>query len=906
MALPGTMSQASVIYTVFRMHRISLYIITFISFLNVKGQDSLFQEAEYQFKLAKYQEAFDIFKEAGEGYYKVEKFEDYVLSNIKMALCFSRLAAYQQSIELSKNTLEFVNEVLPNDSYLKAETLRVQGDALLNLGRNAQAQEKLLLSEELYPENAEAEKAEAFNLLGVIYWNNANKDLSLQYHNQSLEIRKNVIGIESLEVADSYNNIGLIYLEEDGLQAGIYFTRALNIYEDILGTIHPKVAFTLINLARARSNQGINTQAVELIQRVQQIWENLYNDDHPNKSFTTSTLGQIYENEGDYDQALHFQELALKQYIKLFGDKHPEVANTYFLMAGIYQKTENYKTAVSYYQQAIFANLPDQYRAGDLSDPVLNNYLNPDYLLSAMLGKAKALEALHFEKTLKAKHLKAAIRTYSIADSLVSEIRRIRVTERDKIRLADISRLIYKNGIRLSLILGDQPFHSSKYNEWAFRFCERSKSSVLLEAIQETKAKSYSGIPENIISYEDSLKSELAFYQQKIAAGENTNENKTALFNYQQAYRDHIRQLEGEYPKYYSLKYESPQLDIDVLQQNLPVNSVLLSYYDAEDTIYQFILSKDRLRVESKKKSSTANRSINALRNSIKYQVDDSFDQISREMYTLLIPQLPRNINQLILIPDGILNTIPFETLINPESSNYLIEEFAISYDYSANLLLNRSEQDFEESSKEVLLLAPVDFSECSIELSPLPGTEAELREIKLLFNSNDWKVHPYLKKDASEEFIKSNGLDRFRYMHFATHGLVNESQPELSQIFLFPNDNEDGSLYSGDIYNLKINAELVSLSACETGLGQVVKGEGIVGLSRALLYAGAQNLMVSLWQVSDNSTAELMIEFYRQHLFYDHVRSFSEALRQAKIQMIRSDTYYKPYFWAPFILVGS
>ena len=158
--------------------------------------------------------------------------------------------------------------------------------------------------------------------------------------------------------------------------------------------------------------------------------------------------------------------------------------------------------------------------------------------------------------------------------------------------------------------------------------------------------------------------------------------------------------------------------------------------------------------------------------------------------------------------------------------------------------------------------------------------------------------------KEASEALMKDPEISSYKYVHFATHGQVNESKPELSRIFLSPTDGEDGSLYTGEIYNLKINADLVTLSACETGLGKIAKGEGIVGLSRALQYAGANNLVVSLWQVADESTSQLMIKFYDQHLHNDY-EGYNRALRAAKLSLLNSEEYQSPYYWAPFILVG-
>jgi len=163
------------------------------------------------------------------------------------------------------------------------------------------------------------------------------------------------------------------------------------------------------------------------------------------------------------------------------------------------------------------------------------------------------------------------------------------------------------------------------------------------------------------------------------------------------------------------------------------------------------------------------------------------------------------------------------------------------------------------------------------------------------------------LHQSANEQFIKSGGLEKYKVLHFATHGFVNSEKPELSGILLAQDSigNQDGILYSGEIYNLKLNADLVVLSACETGLGKINKGEGIIGLTRALLYAGSKNIIVSLWQVSDESTSDLMIDFYN-NLLNTKNKSFSDPLRKAKLKMISEGKFAHPFYWSPFILVGE
>jgi CHAT domain-containing protein len=134
---------------------------------------------------------------------------------------------------------------------------------------------------------------------------------------------------------------------------------------------------------------------------------------------------------------------------------------------------------------------------------------------------------------------------------------------------------------------------------------------------------------------------------------------------------------------------------------------------------------------------------------------------------------------------------------------------------------------------------------------------------------------------------------------------VVDEFNPDLSRIFLQPDkEQEDGNLFAGEIYNLELNANLVTLSACQTGTGKVLKGEGVIGLSRALVYAGAKNMLVSFWNVADESTAVLMKDFY-QHMLTNGDTNYSIDLRQAKIKLLETEKYWAPFYWAPFVLIG-
>ena len=197
------------------------------------------------------------------------------------------------------------------------------------------------------------------------------------------------------------------------------------------------------------------------------------------------------------------------------------------------------------------------------------------------------------------------------------------------------------------------------------------------------------------------------------------------------------------------------------------------------------------------------------------------------------------------------------------------------------------------------------EYVERGFSLTRLPFARDEVLGIGNLYPAAQRQV--YLGEDASEETVKSEKLDAYRYIHFASHGFIDESHPERSGILFSrsPHSPEDGVLQMGEIMRLKLNADMVTLSACSTGLGKLVSGEGALGLTRAFFYAGAQNVTVSLWNVNDSATATLMKSFYRN---LNRGLPKSAALRQAKLSLLRGENplWHHPYFWAAFVLVGE
>jgi CHAT domain-containing protein len=201
---------------------------------------------------------------------------------------------------------------------------------------------------------------------------------------------------------------------------------------------------------------------------------------------------------------------------------------------------------------------------------------------------------------------------------------------------------------------------------------------------------------------------------------------------------------------------------------------------------------------------------------------------------------------------------------------------------------------------------APVG-NNAGLPLARLLGTRAEAQQITALAKQAGGVADTWLDFDANEANINTRDLKKYRVVHIATHGLLNADRPQFTGVVLslLGNKTGDGFLRSDEIFNLSLGRPLVMLSACETGLGREKRGEGVIGLTRAFMYAGAPTVGVSLWSVADNSTALLMTDFYKSYLGPTKP-SPTAAMRSAQRAMIAGKKYSAPFYWSPFVLNGE
>jgi CHAT domain-containing protein len=283
-------------------------------------------------------------------------------------------------------------------------------------------------------------------------------------------------------------------------------------------------------------------------------------------------------------------------------------------------------------------------------------------------------------------------------------------------------------------------------------------------------------------------------------------------------------------------------------------------------------------------------------------------------LFTRLFGDLSRHIipgQRLVIVPDGLLHYLPFEALIR--DGRYLVEDNEISYNSSASMLnlWQDSGRRVDSDRRELLAVGDPIFQPKATaglkqanRLAPLPRTRDEVEYITSLFPPGARKV--LLGAEATERAFKGESLRRYRRLHFATHSLIDEQSASRSAVVLSPDDDalEDGLLEVGEVSGLDLDCDLVVLSACQTGRGRLFSGEGIVGLSRAFLYAGARSVIMSLWNVSDLSTGQLMKDFYRN---LTSGLSNAAALREAKLRMVGGGKQTRhPYYWSCFVMVGK
>ena len=541
-------------------------------------------------------------------------------------------------------------------------------------------------------------------------------------------------------------------------------------------------------------------------------------------------------------------------------------------------------------------------------------------------------------------HLDAAIAAAEQAAVLTEDQRQHLTGEHARLEIGFEAFQIYRLLLSLEVRLPE-----SRRVDAAFVTMEKARARAHLDAAARTEANLSGPVGEvspvllqNKAEAEERLRrltQELASGRDEASRAEIVERHKNALW----ALEDVKEEIEQQNPLIARIRLPRPATVREVQAELLDDQTLLVSYFVGEERVVALAVGKKEARLAVLKPSSEQlSDTVRQFRwdELLQPELDPSqVRRTARKIYGQVLgpfDDLVKSHRRLRVIPHGNLASLPFEALVDPRGK-FVVESHDVSYSLSATLGLElararpparsgrrrfvgmgdpvydwasfragKSESGAAAAGRGLALWATARKltdrpGQRSLGLERLPGTAKELRAIARLFGSNQ-KL--YLRDQASEENVKAGALGNASIVHIASHGLLEPHYQALA-LTLNPSSNEDGFLLHGEIAELKLDADLVVLSACETGNTQMRSTEPIAGLALALRNAGARRVVVSLWPVDDAATARLMTDFYRPLAAADSGADFAAALSQAKRAMIAAGPKH-PFYWAPFVLVGD
>jgi len=492
---------------------------------------------------------------------------------------------------------------------------------------------------------------------------------------------------------------------------------------------------------------------------------------------------------------------------------------------------------------------------------------------------------------------------------------------------------IYNDFINLLYKLHKQK-PSKGYDRLCFFYIEKATARTFLENLQENKNLFNKNLNPELKEEITDVTYKISQFQTKLIKLGDKKKKQTIidqLLMHEDKYQLLKEKIKRENPQYAQFAYHEPRT-LENIQSMLPdKKTAIIEYFIYKQNAFIVLISNKNFTIHKLHFSNIKQKRISYYIRLLSQNKNKEFPGIAagKKLFKELLGQVSDNIkkiNRLIIIPHGQLHYFPFESLVFPRGKlegKFIVEKYSISYAPSASSLfniLNREKGIIPEKhflgfadpyykimqdKTDVILDDTISRGYYKDNKDKFPSLKYSREEVKKISRLFKGKIYEnYFGKKATEEKIKSLRLEDFRIIHFATHGFLDQNVPARSSIvFTLDEDpQEDGFFQVREIYETKLNADMVVLSACNTGKGKLVRGEGILGLYRAFLIAGARSVVMSLWSINDKVTSIFMKHFYKLML---KGRTKVDALRLTKIKMIRSK-FNHPSYWAPFILTGD
>ncbi len=765
---------------------------------------------------------------------------------------------------------------------------------------------------------------------GGLYIMTNQHEKALAYHEKALELADKYYTDEDRTISQIYGNLGVINKDLGNFTKAIDWSqKALPINTDPGGkvTILRTMASCYQKLGETETAQHYFELAINTIRSNK--------DDIPTIGFCYLDYGIFNDEIGNFETARVYLDKAIEIIRNDYGETSNVYANSLTILGNHFDLQGKYRIALGYYQKSLIIYSKDFNDTDYYSNPHESQLIINENVNNILYNKAKSFYSLYNLISKDERDLLMSYRTSKLAINELEKIRTGFTREKSKLLITKNSKQLFDLALQASLKLAEKT-NDTRYINEAFAISEKGKSAVLSSAIKESKALSFGGIPENVLAKENELKNDIAIYSNLIYA-ENLKQNKNEenlslwreeLLEQNRAYDSLISLFELKYPKYFQLKYNNSPIDIPSLQSNLSDAEILIEYDFLDTVLVIFTVTNNDIKYT---KTNIGDTFIKDVRNVIKItheypMVENANERLSYfinnsyKLYGIIVEPVFTEIKDkkdIIIVPDDILGFISFESLVKQlppkeikgyNKLDYLINDFCIRYSYSASLLSKTIKKPGRKT--KVLAIAPAysnDFilppigQGLGLSLAPLDYANKEVENIQ------DYYPCEILEGDqATESRFKKLASD-FNILHFSMHTIVNNEEPLASKlVFSLGKDSiDDGFLNTYEIYNLTLNADLAVLSSCETGGGKLSKGEGVLSLARGFIYSGVSSIVMTLWEIDDISSANIISGFYERLKEGEKV---DKALRNSKLNYLHKadQLHAHPYFWSAYVQIGD
>ncbi|MFZ6014246.1 MAG: CHAT domain-containing protein [Bacteroidota bacterium] len=767
----------------------------------------------------------------------------------------------------------------------------------------------------------EQDMADRYNNLAAIISRMGDYDEAIFYYNQSLQLRlkKN----DPLAVGESYNNLSVSYYRKKLFPEALQFQLK---YLALLGQVRDKDL--TIEYILCYNSLGIYYLELKSYEQAQQVLDRALKLSMASSQFLEKSyhnLGYLHRTAGNDSLAFHFLQQALALNQKKYKKGHPDIGKEYRHLGVIYMRRNDELTAMRCFQKALSHLVYGYQDSSFFSNPVLENIKSKPDLLRTLADKAQALRILS-QKNNNARFLDASLKTYQTAIDLIEKMRDDYESEAARQFVHEEAMPIYAGALETIHTLHQQ---REAAGSLAFEVMEQSKALLLMESLQQRRNADAYGVPDSLLRNIKQLHNTIAFYKKQLQEDKAKNDSAALArdWNYCQNFQAQEHQMnllfQQRYPRYWNLrnKFEiSPLEKVKELTRNEGTDVV--EYFITDSELYLFIVQNGNIKFIKKERTEEINAWLAKYQRSLtdyEYLLNSpiknyhDYTESAHGLFNFLLSDVAgpneTSIRKILIVPHDVLASVPFEALLSKTASksfqgyaglDYLIKTASVSYTYSLTMHLALMEQRNISGAGSIAFAN--NFSRAAHRLEQLPILRHAERELVTV--NQTFKGEKYVNEKATKS-IFVNEVSRYNIVHIASHAVMDDREPANSHIYFSGNGaNNDQLVYAYEIANLSMSADMVVLSACETGSGKSGGGEGRMSIGRSFMYAGAKSVIMNLWRAEDQANAEIMVLFYKNLAQGNDKVS---SLQNAKYQYLQGMDEFRahPFFWAGYVLYG-